>query len=128
MDKVVADVDVFSMIVKLRVIGELHSSLIIHADRSRRREDRGLPLHRRIIVMLLYVRRMGLDIMSFNFAEELPHPDDLFRGLGEGDILHLGRGQGDNVLLLSFPRDCTSAENDDEAAGRPALVSIPCPV
>ena len=65
--------------------------------------------------------------MGFDFAEELPHPDDFLRCLGESDIICLGRGQGNDVLLSSFPQDHTSAENDDKAAGRPALVSISCP-
>ena len=61
-DEVIAYIDMFHTVMKLRVIGELHSSLIIHADCSRRRESQRrtcvfprLPLHRIIIVILPYV-------------------------------------------------------------------------
>ena len=116
MDKVVAGSYIFSTIVKLQIIGELHSSLIIHADRSRRREDRWrtsdlrrLPLYRRIIVMFSYICRKRFNMAGFDFAEESPHPDDLLSGLGDSDVLRFSHGQGDNVLLLSLPRDRTSA-------------------
>ena len=74
-DEVVADIDMFSIIMTLRVIGEVHNSLIIHVDRSRRRKDRrrsgvlrGLPLHRRIIMIFSYIRRKGFDTASFDFV------------------------------------------------------------
>ena len=131
----VVDVVMIFTIMKMRVSGKLHSSLIIHTDCCWKKEDRRrtsvlrrLPLHHRIVVMLPYVRRNERDIAGFDFAEESPHPDDLFRGLGEGDILRLGCRQGNNILFSSFPRDRTSAENDDKAASRPALVSISFPV
>ena len=110
MDEMVADVVVLSTIVKLRVIGKLHSSMIVHADRSRRSEVwrragvlRRLSLHSRIVMMFSYISRKRFNIASFNFAEESSHPDDLLGGLGEGDVLCLGRGQGNDVLFLSFP-------------------------
>ena len=125
----------FRMIVKLRVIGDLHSFLIIHADCSRRKDNRQrnglfrrLPLQHRAIEMFSYVRREGFDIVSFDLAEELGHSDYLLGILGEGEILHFGREQGDNVRLLSFPRDRASAEHNEIAAGRPALIPIFCPV
>ena len=134
MDEVVSKVDLFSTSVKLRVIDKLHTSLVVHADRSQRRENRRrigvlrkLPWHLRIIVMFSYICRMEIDIVSFDFAEELLHPCDLFKGHGNGNVLRLGRGQGNNVPFLSFPLDRTSAGNDDEAAGRPALVSVSFP-
>ena len=70
----VADINVFSTSVKLQVMGKLPSSLIIHADHSRRREVRRragvlcrVPLHRRMVMMFSYISRKGLDIASFYF-------------------------------------------------------------
>ena len=79
-------------------------------------------------MMFSYICRKGFDIASFDFTEDSQQTNDFLRGLGEGDLLRFRRGQGDDVLFSSFPRDPTSAEYDNEAAGRPALVSVSCPV
>ena len=109
MDKVVGDIDVLSTIIKLRVMSEFLSSLIVHADYRRRRGNwwgtsvlHRCPLHRRIIVMFPYIYRVGIDIASLVFAEELRHQDDVVGGVGERDVLRFGHGQGDNVLFSSF--------------------------
>ena len=73
-DEVVANIDMFFTIVKLRILGELHSSLIIHADRSWRREARrrtsvfpGLPLHRKSSrCRRMSVERDSISLVSFS--------------------------------------------------------------
>ena len=64
--------------------------------------------------------------MSFDFAEESRNVDNHLGDLDESDVLCFGCGQGDDVLLSSSPSDRTSAEHNDGADRKPALVPVIC--
>jgi hypothetical protein len=91
--EVVADVDVFHVVMELRVPGNGDGGLVVDA------EDSG-----------------GRHVLA-KFGQELPQPYGFLGGVGPGDILCLGARERDGGLLLGASADGAASELEHVARG-----------
>ena len=103
-DEVIPRFDVFTAVVKDRVLTE---------------QDRGLVVD---------LRDGGAGFFSSELAKEPRQPDALPSSCSGRSILRLTGAQGDDLLLLRLPGDDVVAEEEQNARGASPSVDVPCEV